>query len=152
MGRIRAYAPRKTRIIRLEDAAKARIAAGDPRFWVSLGTVSSMALRLIELILDTVSSCRRIITFESQLINIRVDENIENLKTQSSPPAWYGINGLISASRILFKFSNQSTIDMPEKKTISQRQWPHLVMAGLLLGMAYIDLNVDPNWPLSDLV
>jgi hypothetical protein len=112
MGRIRVYAPRKTRIIRLEDAAKARIAAGDPRFWVSLGTVSSMALRLIALILDIVSSCRRIITFESQLINIRVDENIENLKTQSSLPAWHGINGSISASRIFFTLSNQSTIDM----------------------------------------
>lgn len=35
MGRIRVYAPRKTRIIRLEDAVKARIAAGDSSFWVS---------------------------------------------------------------------------------------------------------------------
>ncbi|KAH7171797.1 hypothetical protein DER46DRAFT_165769 [Fusarium sp. MPI-SDFR-AT-0072] len=106
-----------------------------------------MALRLIALVLDTVSFCQRIITIKSQLINIGVDENIENLKTQSSAAAGCGINRPISASRIFFTLSNQSTIDMqlPEEKTIHQRQWPHLMMTGLLLGMAYVDLNVDPH-------
>jgi hypothetical protein len=36
-------------------------------------------------------------------------------------------------------------MQLPEEKTINQRQWPHLMMAGLLLGMADIDLNVDPH-------
>lgn len=75
MGRIRVYVPRKIRIIRLEHAAKARIAAGDSRFWVS-GESFLPGLEADSRSYPT-SSCQRIITSKSQFINIGFDENIE---------------------------------------------------------------------------